>query len=64
MNKKLALMAVAASCFALNAFAVADADISTAVTDVDLTWDVVRPVLIGIGVFMIGYGYFKKLRRA
>lgn len=44
--------------------AAADTDISAAVTDLTATWGVIKTPMIAIGLFLLGYGLFKRLRRA
>jgi len=43
---------------------VADTDISQSVDNVVSTWGLVKTAMIGIGVFLLAWGFFKRLRRA
>jgi len=61
---RLGGLALTALVCTTHALAVADADVSAAAADADLTWDVIRPLIIGIGVFTVAYAYFKRMRRA
>jgi len=39
-------------------------ELSTPVTDISAYWGTIQTVILTVGVFMIGYGYFKRIRRA
>lgn len=49
---------------ASSAFAAVDADITAGLADIVLTWTAVKAVIIPVGVFLIGYSYFKRVRSA
>lgn len=46
------------------AMATADSNVTAALTDVSDTWDQIRPVIVAIGVFAIGWAFIKRVRRA
>jgi len=66
MNTKQKLLAVGTVALGLasNAFAAADTDISTATADTLLTWAIVKAGMIGIGVFLVAFSFFKRIKRA
>jgi len=45
-------------------FATIATELSTPVTDISAYWGTIQTVILTVGVFMIGYGYFKRIRRA
>ena len=42
----------------------ADTDVTGAVNDVVATFGTVKTAMIAIGVFLLGYAFYKKLRRS
>jgi len=65
-TKTLATALLCTACFTVNAFAAAaaDTDVSDAAGSANLTWAVIKPIMISIGVFTVAFAYFKRLRRA
>jgi len=39
-------------------------ELSTPVTDISAYWGTIQAVILTVGVFMVGYSYLKRLRRA
>lgn len=67
MKKKLLLALGLASLALTNAVlavGVADATITAGADNAEATFNYVKPIMIGIAVFLIGFGYFKRMRRA
>lgn len=67
MNAKKLLMGAALATLtvcAARATGVADTDISQGVDNVNATWTAVKAVMIPIGIFLVAWGFFKRLKRA
>lgn len=69
MNKSRKLLVLAGASLAFGvtqmlAVGTADATITGGADNASATFDYVKPLMIAIGVFTIGYGYFKRMRRA
>lgn len=58
------LFAVALLALQVSAQTNAVPEITTAASDLTLTWDLVKAPMIAIGLFMLGFGLFKRMRRA
>jgi len=59
-----AILVPAALCVTAKATGVADVDISQGADNVQASWNYIKTILIAIGVFLVAWGFFKKLRRA
>jgi len=64
--RKYILAGVVLAATATHAFAVgtADADITAGADNAVATWTAIKALMVPIGVFMIAYGFLKRLKRA
>jgi len=61
--KALTLACVAMAFVTVSSFAAVDASITTAVGDLEDTFDAVKPFVIAVTVFVLGWTFFKKMSR-
>lgn len=64
MFRNLAMVLGVLAVSAVPALAAADADVSAGVADSLLTWAIIQDALISIGVFLIAWRLFKRLKAA
>lgn len=60
MKKFLLSLFAFVSAFALNAMATVPVEISGAITDLEDTWDLIKPVIIAVGIFSVLWAFFRR----
>lgn len=48
----------------MNVLATISTELSGPVTDISAYWGTIQAVILTVGVFMVGYSFLKRLRRA